>query len=294
MNTAIMQEEVSPELIDRTCEKLGLSKRPSPDLAGLQTIYEAWSRKVPFDNIRKIIHVNSQEKTPLPGSNATDFLENWLKYGSGGTCWAGNGALCALLQTLGFSAIRGVATMLVAPDLPPNHGTVLVEIENKEYLVDASILHLRPMLLDEERLDSNELPLWVDKISFEQNHWQILWRPMHRYSTLYCRIDHKNASLDEFQERHESTREWSPFNFELTIRSVRDKSMIGIFASQQLEISKSPEVQSNPVSDEERIELLINKFDIAEELVRKIPKDRPTPPPPGTRTALKRASGSAD
>jgi hypothetical protein len=34
-------------------------------------------------------------------------------------------------MSLGFAPIRGLATMLVTPNLPPNHGTVLVGCEGK-------------------------------------------------------------------------------------------------------------------------------------------------------------------
>ena len=39
---------------------------------------------------------------------------------------AGNGALHAMLMSLGFEAIRVMGTMHAAPEAPPTHGTVLV------------------------------------------------------------------------------------------------------------------------------------------------------------------------
>ena len=92
--------------------KLGVA-RPAPDRDGLAAVYGAWCRRVPFDNVRKMIHVRAEDPGPLPGDDPTEFFESWLAHGAGGTCWAGNGALFALLQALGFSASRGVATMLV-------------------------------------------------------------------------------------------------------------------------------------------------------------------------------------
>ena len=108
-------DELAPDLLERVLSRLGLSAPPSPDLYGLKTVYAAWCRQVPFDNIRKLIHVQTQNQGVLPGDSAQDFFEAWLKDKTGGTCWAGNGALHRLLVTLGFAAHRGVATMLVAP-----------------------------------------------------------------------------------------------------------------------------------------------------------------------------------
>ena len=119
-------EALAPALLERVLSKLGLSEPPSPTLEGLRTLYPAWCRKVPFDNIRQLIHRRSHDPSPMPGGDATEFFEAWLVYGTGGTCWSGNGALHALLLSLGFEAARGLCTMLVAPDIPPNHGSVLV------------------------------------------------------------------------------------------------------------------------------------------------------------------------
>jgi N-hydroxyarylamine O-acetyltransferase len=69
--------------------KLGLSAHPAPTFGGLQTLYAAWCRKVPFDNVRKLIHLRRQDSSPLPGNNVGDFFEAWLRHGTGGTCWAG-------------------------------------------------------------------------------------------------------------------------------------------------------------------------------------------------------------
>src|SRR5436190_9744511 len=136
-------------LVGPILERLGFNRRPEPVLSSLRELYDRWGRCVPFDNVRKLIHVRSGATGPLPGNTPADFFSAWLKHGTGGTCWAGSGALHALLSALGFQALRGVATMLVTPDLPPNHGSVLVTIESARYIVDSSILHGEPLLLED-------------------------------------------------------------------------------------------------------------------------------------------------
>ena len=66
-------EDLTPDLLERVLMRLGLSERPTPTLDGLQTLYAAWCRKVPFDNVRKLIHVHNHDPGPLPGDDATDF-----------------------------------------------------------------------------------------------------------------------------------------------------------------------------------------------------------------------------
>src|SRR5262245_47747961 len=88
------------ELVERVLERLGLQDRPDVSLPALADLYERWSRRVPFDNIRKLIHVRANDPRTLPGDTPNEFFEAWLKHGTGATCWAGNGALCELLVAL--------------------------------------------------------------------------------------------------------------------------------------------------------------------------------------------------
>jgi hypothetical protein len=68
-------EELSIDLLERVLMRLGLSNRPAPTLDGLQTLYAAWCRKVPFDNVRKLIHIHNHDPGPLPGDDSADFFD---------------------------------------------------------------------------------------------------------------------------------------------------------------------------------------------------------------------------
>src|SRR6516162_994504 len=78
---ALPTEGLSMDLLEQVLSKLGLAERPAPTLDGLQTLYAAWCRKVPFDNVRKLIHLSSHTSGPLPGDDPAEFLAAWLAYG---------------------------------------------------------------------------------------------------------------------------------------------------------------------------------------------------------------------
>ena len=75
---------LSRDLLEQVLSRLGLSDRPAPTLDGLQTLYAAWCRKVPFDNVRKLIYLHDHTPGPLPGDDPAEFLTAWLTYGTGG------------------------------------------------------------------------------------------------------------------------------------------------------------------------------------------------------------------
>lgn len=273
-------------LLERVLERLGFSQRPEISPAGLAEFYAAWCQRVPFDNVRKLIHIAAGDPAPLPGSSAIDFLEAWLQHGTGGTCWAGAGAVHAMLQALGFEARRGLATMMAAPDLPPNHGTVAVDFDGLRQLVDSSILCGEPLTLDEHRETRVDHPAWGLSCAPRESRWHLTWRPLNRTDGLECRLEHFDAQAADFADFHERTREWSPFNYQLHIRINRGEEVLGAAFGQAVRLGADGSVSVTPLDTAGRHRLLIDVVGLSEEIVSRLPADRPTPPPPGSRTAL--------
>ncbi|MDR3418382.1 MAG: arylamine N-acetyltransferase [Nevskia sp.] len=269
----------STGLLEQVLARLGLSDRPEPTLDGLRTLYAAWSRKVPFDNVRKLIHLHSRAPGPLPGDSPAQFLADWLAYGTGGTCWAGNGALQAVLTALGFDASRGIATMLVAPRALPNHGTVVVACEGTRHVVDASILHGAPLPLDASAPTDVAHPAWGVQCRRRDGTWHIHWRPLHKPDGLECRLEQLQATPESFCERHEATRGWSPFNYELYARSNRGDAVVGVARGQRV-VFDGACVHQTALGADERQRVLIDELGMREEIVQRLPPDTPTPPPP--------------
>jgi len=281
-------ETLNASLRERVLEGLGLSEAPEPTVAGLRLLYGAWCRRVPFDNVRKLIHVRSGNAGPLPGHNAADYFEAWLRHGTGGTCWAGAGALDSLLVSLGFDTVRGVATMLAAPDLPPNHGTVVVRFEDAStrFLVDSSILHGEPLPLPAvDSARAIEHPAWGVQASHLNGRPYIFWRPLHRTDGFACRLDRFGAGAEEFAGLYEKTRPWSPFNYQLTARLNRGESVVGASFGHAVSLLKDGSVSDAPIAHQERVRMLIEDFGMSEEIVAQLPHDVPTPPPPGSQAA---------
>jgi N-hydroxyarylamine O-acetyltransferase len=279
-------QRLPEELIETVLAKLGLSGRPEPTLQGLAAVYAAWCRRVPFDNIRKLIHLRRGDPGPLPGDSALDFFEHWTRFGTGGTCWAGNGALCVLLESLGFAAQRALGSMLAAPNPPPglpsNHGSTTVQFDTRVYMVDASILHGEPLLLQRHGAAPTPPRAWSVTCDSRDGRWHIAWRPLHRPSGIDCRLDEFDAAPATCRELHERSRSFSPFNAELTVRLNRGEAVIGAGFGQQVVLQAGGEIVQRPLQGNDRLQFLIDEIGIHEELAAALPPDAPTPPPDGS------------
>lgn len=268
-------------LVERILEKLGC-EAPEPTVEGLGRVYAAWCRRVPFDNVRKLIHVRAGDPAPLPGDTPEDFFEGWLAHGCGGTCWAGNGALHALVESLGFATERAVATMMVAPDLPPNHGSVVVTIDGERWVVDASILHGVPLPIRAGRDTVIEHPAWGVTGHWQDGQFRIRWRNVLAPDRPFdCGFNQVGVSAEEFSRRHEETRSWSPFNFGVCVNLLRGERRVGAAGGQLAVFDESGAVEQRPADLDERRRFLIEEIGMSEELVCGLPDDVPFQPPPG-------------
>lgn len=265
-------DQLSPELVEQILRKLGFSESPPVDFAGLSCLYKAWCQKIPFDNIRKRIHLIDNNPLPLPGHDDEEFYRGWLRFGVGGTCWAGNAALHTLLSTLGFSCVRSTATMLIDSKQPPNHGTVCVQCEDRQFLVDASMLHNTPLLLTPNQPSAIDHPSWGLTCSPLDQHWTIRWRPLHMPDGCTCRIEDFPVSRNVFRQLNEVSRKHSPFNDALYIRLNTAESVIGISDGMSFIFPPSGKVIKKHLSHESSLKLLVEKMGISEEILHKIPQ----------------------
>jgi len=268
------KERLEPKLLEQILTKLGFSAPPSIDYSCLCHLYRAWCQNIPFDNIRKRIHLAAKDPSPLPGNDDVDFFTGWLRYGPGGLCWAGNAALHTLLEALGFSAHLCSATMLTTTDQPPNHGTVLVHLDNTIYLLDASMLHNTPLTLKPDQITTIDHPAWGLSCTPHKSLWNITWRPLHIRNGCDCRVEELSVSRNCFRRFNEATRTRSPFNDALYARINTATGVIGITGDDYVEFTDSGECSVHHISPTNRDKLLVEKMGVQEEVVKMIPPDR--------------------
>jgi N-hydroxyarylamine O-acetyltransferase len=266
--------QLHPELVEQILRKLGFADPPPLNITGLTDMYRAWCNRVPFDNIRKRIHLTASNPLPLPGFNDVEFFQGWLRFGVGGLCWAGNAALHSLLDALGFSCSLGTATMLADSNQPPNHGTVFVGLEEKLFLVDASMLHDTPLLLVPNQVSTIAHPAWGLSCSPHQKLWNIRWRPLHMVNGCDCRLEKLSVSRDTFRKFNEITRSQSPFNDSLYARINREEGVLGITESASVNFTVTGETHRSFLSPRKRLKYLIEKIGIKDEIAAQIPPDR--------------------
>ena len=113
----------------------------------------------------------------------------------------------ALLTSLGFECQLGVATMLVVPDLPPNHGTVLVTLGSPT--VPRGRLHAPWRTPAAGGWRGNGNPASRHRVSAAptgRDAGTCGGVRSHQVDGFECRLEHFDATPEEYRERYEQTR----------------------------------------------------------------------------------------
>jgi N-hydroxyarylamine O-acetyltransferase len=174
--------------------------------------------------------------------------------------------------------------MHAAPEAPPTHGTVLVSWEGTWYVVDASILHGAPLPLHASEPTGVAHPVWGVHCIKRDGIWYIRWRPLHQPEGLDCRLQYLRVRRETFRERHEQSRAWSPFNYAVYARAIRGETVVGVVHGQRVAFDGAGGVCHTPLSGDDRLRVFVDELGMKEEIIRQLPPDRPTPPPPWSRS----------
>lgn len=189
---------ISTALLEQVLARLELNERPTTDLAALNRIYAAFSAKIANDNIMKRIWLVGDQKRPVTGGAPSEFFENWLAYGTSGTCFPANGALCELLIALGFDARRYLASvMMEGIETDGNHGTVVVCLGRCEYLVDAQLAAYAALPLVAGRENSTGNGIHDIRAVPVGDRFDIQWYPgSNRQTPMVTRLELKRGPVD--------------------------------------------------------------------------------------------------
>ena len=270
-----------PDLVERVLAKFGFTDLPSQDLVGLNSLYAAYCSNIASDNLLKRIWIVGDRKAPMPGGEPNEFFQNWLKHGTGGTCFPINGGLFSLFQATGF-ATRRIAGSVDngGDDLDGNHGSVLVTLGGTDYLADAQIASFQalPLVPGEQTSTGNG----IHDIRAEplDGKCDVYFYPgprrdrpfVFRTEPRYDPVDHRYF-LENYILSASSTRLRSRFNDVLFICRRTPQSILVVGGHNRMTIAADNTVTKIEISDSERTRILIEEFDISEEVAQALPPD---------------------
>lgn len=275
-NSDLSDPVLSPDLLERVLAKLGLSDHPSLDRSGLNGLYAAFCGKVAaIDNILKRIWLTGDQATPLTGGDPTDYFENWLTHGTGGTCYPTNGAMYALVSSLGFDT-RRIAGCIVMDEYPgTNHGSVVVTLDGVDYLVDGCFGAFEVLPLVPGRATFTRQGLNQIKAVPVENGFEIIWyTSINREQPLTFRTEPEHDPVDHnfFLTYYDETKKISVFNDTLFICRRYPDSIVTL-GREKAVVSADNTLTKTEIDDTGRKRVLVEEFDISEEIAAALPPD---------------------
>jgi arylamine N-acetyltransferase len=275
------EPQLSSEMLAGILSKLELRQRPKPDLEGLNQVYSAYCGHVCNDNIQKRIWLTGPKTSPVTGGDPIEFFENWLAHGTGGTCFAASGGLYTLLHALGFDAKRVSGSVIrQGIEAHANHGSVLVCLNDKNYLVDPQhasftalqIIQGMPSSTGIGIHDTRAVPIagGFELQSFPGANRQ---EPVQiQFNTENWLVDHSfflaHYALSALRERNRS-----PFNEALYVCRRFPESKLIVGRGNKIVIASDNTVTKSEITVEQRNQILVDEFGISEEITKAIPPD---------------------
>jgi arylamine N-acetyltransferase len=270
---------LSLDLVERVLAKLGLAAPPSLDLPGLNALCAAYCSTVSFDNIQKRIWFAGDQTKPLTGGDPTEFFKNWLTHGTGGTCWPINGALYALVRSLEFEA-RRIAGSMVVQGYPrgANHGSVLVTLDETDYLVDGNIGAFKALPLVPNTPASTGQGIHDIRAAPIEGGFEVLWYTgTNRAAPVPFRPEPERDPVDHafFLARYDRSKKVGFFNDALYICRRFPEAIVTLGRGTKLTVAADNSVSKAEIKDEERGRILVEELGVSAEIADALPPDLP-------------------
>ena len=265
-------ESLRPATLESVLERLGFPDGVAPDRAGLDAVYLAWCRSVPFDNlVKRIDHVAGT--TPFRNDEPEGFFALWLEHGTGGTCWPSSRALGALLHTLGFAVTLGSAAM--GDELfgrIHTHATLLVTVDAATFWVDTSMLTDTPVELVEAAETTLDHPLRPVRAEPVDDLWRVHWMPGGIDTVMGCLLLDREVGAEHYSERYEWSRTMSRFNTAV-FATTNEIDRVITMTSGELHTVDHRGRTSAGTTDDERRAIFVDRFGYSEAIVDALPPD---------------------
>jgi arylamine N-acetyltransferase len=277
--SAISEPTLAPALLERVLTKLGLRERPTLDLSGLNALYAAVSANLPFDNFQKRIWFAGPQTTALPCGDPSEFFNNWLQHGTGGTCWPLNGAMYALAHALGFDTRRIVGSVIVEGyPRGANHGSVVVTLDRVDYLFDGWMAAFKVLPLIPGTPSSTGHGIHdISVVPIESGFEIISYPGFNREQPLPFRPEPEYDPVDHalFLTRYDRTKSVGFFNDAIFICRHLPDSIITMGRKSKFHLAADGTLTKTEPTEAERKTSLVEEFGLSQEIVEKLPPNVP-------------------
>lgn len=264
------QERLGRDLRDRVLARLGFGAPPPVTVGGLNALYAAWGRCIPFDNVHKRLALAAGGGAPLPCATPEEFFAHYLSHGTGATCWPSSTALHALLHACGFEAIRIAGTMRPSG---VRHGSVLVRIGDGEFLADTWMAAGAVLALAPTATAAGAAACRV-RAEPHGSLWRVWYLHPARDEECAFEIEERDVDLESVRAGYESSRTNSRFNTRLFARKNVAAGVLCVTRGVR-HVRGPAGIARRELAPGEQARILIEQFGYSDEIVARLPPDDP-------------------
>ncbi len=259
-----IDSELRLDIKQQVLKKLEISESIGCTKQNLEDLFKAWCRNIPFDNFWKRMDLIGKSFSQLDQLDPNNFFELWLEHGVGGTCWVTTNAMFELLKDLGFNA-RVISCSMGDMGIP-NHGSIIVTIDNEELIIDTSVLNEQPIELANIKKENEIHPIQV--IHTDSKTTVLFEFVMSRKQMPWTLIDN-DINLDTIKSLHETSINASLFNDCIYIRKNSENKTYSLIGN-TFYIKSSDKIEAQTLDNNEIKKTLVDVFGFSKEITNHI------------------------
>jgi len=134
-------------LLKKFLDKFGIDPQKLSEDALIDSVGNAFSH-VPYENLTKIIKADALVNPRSAMRHPDEVIGDYLRFGSGGTCFSLTAAITAVYRALGIDAYPILADRHYGAD---THSAVIIFRDARIFLIDPGYLLFIPVLLYNEK-----------------------------------------------------------------------------------------------------------------------------------------------
>lgn len=247
-------------LLNRYLSNFRIRINQSP-LKLLQDVIQSFAR-LPYENLTKIIKDDREGSHEKARRQPAEVIEEYIRFGAGGTCFSLTACLLHLIRALGWRAEPILGDRRYGQN---THCALIVWVEGKPCLIDPGYLLLTPVEIPTGKYALIQNPFNTVKLIPKERDKIDLYTLESGKEVYRLTFKSNPADTGEFLRAWDCSFDWDMMNYPLLTRIVNNEQIY--MRGEHLQFRSSAEVKKQELEDSQLCDEIVRLFQIDEKIV---------------------------
>jgi arylamine N-acetyltransferase len=257
-----LEKPADERILNRYLSFFGINRHQDQQKI-LQDVVQSFAR-LPYENLTKIIKDDEETSHEKARRQPGQVIEEYIRYGAGGTCFSLTAALLHLIRALGWQAEPILGDRRYGQN---THCALIVWIDGKPCLIDPGYLLLTPVEIPEKNQTLIENPFNTVKLIPKERDKVDLYTLESGKEIYRLTFKANPADAGEFLKAWDGSFDWDMMNYPLLTRVLNNEQIY--LRGERLQFRSFTEVRKQELGNSKMCDEIVRLFQIDEKIVRR-------------------------